>query len=140
MPIELISEIVPKNNGDFALVDDNNLRGGFQTVFTIADMEAIPADKRKEGMQVFCQDTQLTYVLKSDKTTWQNNTPPPTSYVHNQITSQFIWAIHHGLKKNPSIITQDSLGRNVAGEIAYDDEDNAHVTFLAQFSGKAFCN
>ena len=62
MGVELISEIVQKNNQDFPLVDSNNIRGGIYTVNTIEERDSIPVRRRKEGM--------LCYVV-NDK--WYSN-------------------------------------------------------------------
>ena len=49
--IELISQLVPKNNGNFPLADVNDLKGGYIQVDTIAEMEAfLLTTKLKEGM------------------------------------------------------------------------------------------
>ena len=59
MAIELISEIVQKNKGQFPLLDSNNIRGGFYSVDTEAERDSIPEQRRKIGM--------LCYVKKDDK-------------------------------------------------------------------------
>lgn len=71
MPIPLISEIIPQNNGQFALIDDNNIRGGFHCVANLTERNSISNDKRKYGMKVFVQSTDLAYTLKPDLTTWE---------------------------------------------------------------------
>jgi hypothetical protein len=70
MPIPLIAEIVPKNNGAFALIDDTNIRGGFRIVSNLTERNAIPVDRRKEGMRVFCISTDTVYVLQPDLIAW----------------------------------------------------------------------
>ena len=70
MPIPLIAEIVPKNNGAFALIDDTNIRGGFRIVSNLTERNAIPSDKRKEGMRVFCISTDTVYSLQADLIGW----------------------------------------------------------------------
>jgi hypothetical protein len=42
MGVEIISELIQKNNGEFPLVDSNNIRGGFYQVESIAERDAIP--------------------------------------------------------------------------------------------------
>jgi hypothetical protein len=143
MPIEVISELVPKNDGAFPVVDDNNIRGGYQTVSTIAERNAIPQDKRKEGMQVFVQASSISYTLEADLVTWNTtelpSAPTPT-YVHTQVISAAIWNINHALNKYPSVTVADSLDRTVMGEITYVDLNNVVVSFSGPFSGKAFLN
>lgn len=53
MAVELISEIIQKNGQDFALVDANNIRGGFYQVDTMEERNAIPNKRKKNGMLCF---------------------------------------------------------------------------------------
>jgi hypothetical protein len=59
MGIEIISELLPKNNAKFALMDVNNLRGGYIQVDTLAEMNAFLnyKDKLKEGMLCYVKDS-----------------------------------------------------------------------------------
>ena len=50
MPISLASYIIPKNGGQFFLMDDKYLRGGFRTCADIADRDAIFTAALKDGM------------------------------------------------------------------------------------------
>jgi hypothetical protein len=70
MPINLIAEIVPKNAGQFALLDDAYLRGGFHVVDNLTTRNSISVDRRKYGMRIAVQSTDLVYKLESDLTTW----------------------------------------------------------------------
>ena len=70
MPIPLISELSPQNNGQFALLDDQFVRGGFHCVANLTERNSIPADRRKQGMKVFVQTTDLVYELNQDLLTW----------------------------------------------------------------------
>ena len=73
MPIELIAELVPKNSGDFPLLDDAYIRGGFHVVATLTERNAIAANRRKAGMRVAVQSTDRVYKLASDLTTWADD-------------------------------------------------------------------
>lgn len=53
MAVELISEIVQKGGQDFALVDANNIRGGFYQVKEMSERDAIPDKRKKNGMLCF---------------------------------------------------------------------------------------
>lgn len=53
MAVELISEIVQKGGQDFALVDANNIRGGFYQVTEMSERDAIPDKRKKNGMLCF---------------------------------------------------------------------------------------
>ena len=59
MGIEIISELLPKNNAKFALMDVNNLRGGYIQVDTLSEMTAFLnyKDKLKEGMLCYVKDS-----------------------------------------------------------------------------------
>lgn len=70
MPIELIARIAPKNNGDFALLEDIYLQGGFHVVPTLTDRNNITSDRRKYGMRVAVQSTDKVYKLASDLLSW----------------------------------------------------------------------
>ena len=143
MSIEVISEITAKNNADFALIDDNNLRGGYQVVTSLEDMNNIPDDKRKAGMQVRCTDSSISYTLQADLVTWLPTVVPsaPTpTYVHTQIISSAIWNINHALNKYPSVVVVDSAGREVQGDTKYVDVNNVIASFSGPFSGQAFLN
>ena len=68
MGVELISEIVQKNNGTFPLVDSNNLRGGIYTVKTIEERDNIPDERRKSGMLCYVSDESEYYKLENNNT------------------------------------------------------------------------
>ena len=70
MSIELISEIVPKNSGQFALLDDSNIRGGFRVCTKLVERDNIANDNRKEGMNVYVIETGILYGLESDLISW----------------------------------------------------------------------
>lgn len=53
MPIEVISTIKPKNAGLFAIVEDGDLKGSYRAVADATERDAIPAERRKEGMMVY---------------------------------------------------------------------------------------
>ena len=53
MAVELISEIVQKGGQDFALVDANNIRGGFYQVTEMSERDAIPDKRKKEWYALF---------------------------------------------------------------------------------------
>lgn len=45
-------------------------RGGYRTVPTVADRDAIPLLRREVGMLVYVAATGLIYRMESDNTTW----------------------------------------------------------------------
>lgn len=72
MPVQVASFIIPKNGAQWYLVEDRFVKGGFQTVPTSNDRDAIPSDNRKEGMLVWVQSDHSLWQLTYDLTTWKN--------------------------------------------------------------------
>lgn len=72
MGIELISEIVQKNNQQFPLVDSNNIRGGIYSVNTLIERDSIPLERRKNGMLCYVSQEEEYYKLNND--TWETLT------------------------------------------------------------------
>jgi hypothetical protein len=140
MPIPLIAELVPKNEGKFALLDDKNLRGSYRVCATLADRDAIPVDNLKFGMQVFVQEDGKKYTLESNLVTWTEVITTPQEYIHNQIIGSAVWSINHNLNKFPSIMVTDSGNNVIVGDIQYVDSNNVIVSFTGSFSGKAYLN
>lgn len=67
-------KIVPTDSQDtFPTHDEEYGLGGYRSVATIAERDAISADRRKEGMKVFVRDEDLEYQLKGgiDNTHWE---------------------------------------------------------------------
>lgn len=62
------------------------------------------------------------------------------SFVHDQIISSNEWTVNHGLDKYPSITVVDSSGSVVIGEIIYTSLNEVTITFMSEFSGKAYFN
>lgn len=138
MPIQLISEIVPKNNGEFALLDDKNLRGSYRICTTLIERNSIPTDNLKFGMQVFVQEDEKKYILESDLITWTEVVNVPPEHMHNQIIGAAIWNINHNLNKFPTVTVTDSGNNVIVGDIQYVDSNNVIVSFTGSFSGKAY--
>ena len=70
MSIELIGTIKPKNNGDFAIAEDNDIKGGYRMVTDAIALNAIPTERRSEGMLVYQIDVAKFYQLAHDLSTW----------------------------------------------------------------------
>jgi len=67
MPVELIAKIVPKTSGgglgEYPMVEDVHLEGGFQVRADNTDRDSIYALNRKEGMFVYVISLNKTYRL-----------------------------------------------------------------------------
>lgn len=62
---KLIGEI-KQNNGDFALLDANNLRGNVHCVKTVDEMNSLIEDKRKLGMLCYVEEEGKHYCLSTE--------------------------------------------------------------------------
>jgi len=69
---KVIGEIVCSGNSDFAIVDVDNLRGGYVQVATKSDLDDVVEDKLKEGMLAYCQDAKTFYQYLGG--TWESFT------------------------------------------------------------------
>ena len=64
--IEVISQIKPKNNGNFPIADVNDLKGGYIQVDTIQQMQEFPASKIREGMLCYVADDNHMYQFRNN--------------------------------------------------------------------------
>lgn len=69
MAIQIISELVQKNNGKFPLIDANNIRGGFYSVDTLQERNNIPSERLKVGMFCYVKQDNKYYKLE-DSGAW----------------------------------------------------------------------
>ena len=58
---KFIGELLPQ--GNFALIDSNNIRGGLMQVKTIEERNSIPSDKLKTGSLVLVTDDGTLFKL-----------------------------------------------------------------------------
>lgn len=70
MPVNVISNLIPKNGGSFPVTEDTYVKGGWQSVADNTARDAIPVERRKEGMAVFVRSSDTIYTLGADLTTW----------------------------------------------------------------------
>lgn len=73
MAIEIIDTLGQKNNGDFPLVDSNDIKGGYYQVSSIEERDNIPSIRRKIGMKCYVEENDSIYMLKStlDNSGWE---------------------------------------------------------------------
>lgn len=62
------------------------------------------------------------------------------NFVFVQATPSTTWSVNHNLGKFPSVSVVDSAGTQVQGRVDYADSNNLTITFVNQFSGKAYIN
>lgn len=112
MGIPLIGELIPKNNGKFALIDSSNVRGGLMQVETIDDRDSIADDLLKVGSIVYVQEVNKFYQRSSNR--WKeiklsnDKIIAPTLTIEN-ISDDSITLSNHNL------IIGDILGFNMDG-------------------------
>lgn len=71
MAIEIIDILGQKNNGEFPLVDSNDIRGGFYQVDTIEERDLIPSIRRKEGMLCAVKNDKMYQLVGGvDNSNW----------------------------------------------------------------------
>lgn len=71
MPLTISSFLLPASQAIPYLIEDRYIRGGYRSLATVADRDAIPTSARKAGMRVFCQDNGKTYTVNVGAlTTW----------------------------------------------------------------------
>lgn len=63
---KFLGEIV-QNNGDFALLDSSNIRGGFMQVDTLQERNSIIPDKLKKGMHCYVEEEEQIFEWKGDE-------------------------------------------------------------------------
>lgn len=70
MPIQLASNIVPRNQNTWYLLEDVYLKGGFQVRTDTDDRDSIDPLNLKAGMLCLTQDTKTLWILGDDLATW----------------------------------------------------------------------
>jgi hypothetical protein len=71
----VIAPVVPFDTADVHPSHDARYgKGGYRTVATLAERDAIPAPRREAGMLVFVTADETTWRLAADLTTWQSYT------------------------------------------------------------------
>lgn len=65
MSIFIIDTLKQKNNGEFPLIDSNDIQGGFYQVGSIAERDSIPSVRRKEGMLCWVKSEKVIYQLEN---------------------------------------------------------------------------
>ena len=124
MAIDLISTIHPKNDGSFATHDSQYGLGGWHEALTITERDAIPEQRRREGMAVFVKETKTVYSLGEDLVTWT---------VLTQVDPQVVYSISVPGTPSPNaaVFFQEFYAqlRFVSGTATVRDAPTADLTF-----------
>lgn len=61
------------------------------------------------------------------------------AYVHNQIAPSTLWTVTHGLGFKPGgVMSYDSVGRLILGNVEVLDDDTLTISFTAAIGGLAY--
>ncbi|RKZ88576.1 MAG: hypothetical protein DRQ39_02210 [Gammaproteobacteria bacterium] len=140
--VTLSGIIAPSDDQDeYAVTEDIWNKGGHRSVDTLADRDAIPTLRKKEGMTVYVGDTQITYQWVSGAwVDFVGGSGGDKTYIHTQGTASATWTVTHGLGKRTSVTVVDTGSNTVEGDVLHVDNDNVVLTFSAPFTGQAFFN
>lgn len=70
MGIDILSTFQRTGVGNYPLIEDADLKGGFQIVSSTAARDAIQTALRKQGMHVYVTATSALWKLQADLLTW----------------------------------------------------------------------
>lgn len=85
------------------------------------------------------EDTERKFLTEEERQALLESLQKST-HVHNQIAPLSTWTIDHPLNKFPSVSIVDSAGNLVIGDVQYVSTSQVIVSFVAQFSGRAYLN
>ena len=126
MAIEIIDILSQKNNGEFPLVDSNDIRGGFYQVDTIEERNLITSIRRKEGMLCAVKSDNIYQLVGGiDNTNWT---------VFNSGSGGGFSGEYDDLINKPYIPKNVSDLVNDSGFITIDDLDTSQNHIHGNFS------
>ena len=70
MPIDLLDNVAPKNDGNFPVAIDTDLKGGYRVVADLTERDNIQTGRRAVGMRVLVTSDLTLYRLASDSIKW----------------------------------------------------------------------
>lgn len=142
----IIAPVRPQATADtYPSAYAGELLGGHHAAALLTDRDAIPPERREEGMACWVVETATLYilsggVLNANWTAFSGGGGAPTTFVFTQAIPAAVWVIDHGLGQFPAIDVVDSSGRIVEGDVVYDSSNQMTVTFIAPFAGLAYLN
>lgn len=60
------------------------------------------------------------------------------AYVHTQGVASSLWTINHNLGSRCNVTVVDSTGRQVEGDVVFQDDNTVVIEFSGAFSGSAY--
>ena len=141
--VPLSGIIAPSDTADvYPVTEDIYNKGGHRSVDSLIERDAIPHERRKEGMIVYVISTKINYQLVNS--TWEvfagSSGAGDLNYTHIQGVADTIWNITHNLGKYPSVTVLDSAMNEVEGDVEFIDTNTVKIVFSATFSGTATLN
>ena len=126
MAIEIIDILGQKNNGEFPLVDSNDIRGGFYQVDTIEERDLIPSIRRKEGMLCAVKNDKMYQLVGGvDNSNW---------IIFNSGSGSGFSGDYNDLINKPNIPSKTSDLVNDSGFITVEDLDTSQNHTHENFS------
>ena len=144
--LNIPSTIVPYTEEDVYATHDSKFgKGGWRSVETISELNAIPVERRTIGMIVYVNQTKQTFILNGrlDNMGWcdyADQIDKHFSYTDHILIPSDRWEVHHGLNKKPSIQTFNSKGEKIDGFITVVDLNNVIIEFTRPICGTAEFN
>lgn len=120
----------------------NAMRGGYHTVDTIAERDAIPVDRIEEGMLVLVREgaEYTSYMYKQGA--WALIAMGSTGYRHTQTLPAETWEVIHSLPSHIVNVTAvDDLGQLMEGSVSFQQAPSYNVVlikFNSPRSGRAY--
>jgi hypothetical protein len=131
----------------FQLIDESNI-----TVPTVVWAGKIRRSEILESVQevdsgnIFITYGSSTIIIQRDGIPGLNGqdgadgAPGGITYQFNQNSPSTSWAIPHNLGRFPSVTVVDSLGREVIGDVVFQDSNFITIDFNVPLSGTAYLN
>lgn len=130
--IRVIDTIKPKNDADFAVVEDSSIKGGHVSVADAAARNAVTAAHRKAGMFVVTQDDGKVWKLGLDLTTWTEFTGGGGSSVSGTDADGAVVEDH--LTTVPATPSPDFIPSSPYAVLA--DSTTADVLYVGNYDGR----
>lgn len=137
MSMQVPSEFVPISD-EQALLDANYIRGGIMSVADITARNNINVERRKLGLLVYVQSTQLIYILKNGVTNSDWETYIYSVGVYSSGFSGSSATFIHNLGFMPNVQLINASGDLLIGKITHNSSNSLTVTFNKSYTGSGY--
>lgn len=138
MSIEIISSLIPKASGNFPVADVKYIKGAFQPVSNVSELNSIPIERRTQGMTVYLQASGREYRLSSGITNADWEPQPLDYYLHRQTSLSTGWVINHNMGYFPNVLLKDPTNTTIIGDVRHSNANSLTVSFNLSVSGIAY--